>query len=181
MQGLFWRSEKMKRGNAIPVLILLISAVGCEQSKQAKETYKSDPPFWVSYKQNSALLANPVDTTGSFVQVEGCKEKKIKLVQVDCGDIGKGSRDFPCYMGCETIRIRADCEVKLGLQKETIINVISHRHWKAYFTENPIVDASGSWTEIEICVVAWKSKLYEKAPGTPAKIGELTITVKPRV
>ena len=181
MQGLFWRSEKMKRANAIPILILLMFLVGCGRSKQVKESYKSDAPLWVSYKQNSDLSVTPADTAGSFVQVEGCDEKKIKLVQVDCGDIGKGSGDFPCYKGCERIRIRANCEVKLGLKKETIVNVISHRHWKAYFTKDPIVDDSGNWNEIVICVEAWKAKLYEKAPGTPVKIGEIIITVKPRV
>jgi len=176
MQGLFWRSEKMKRGNAIPVLILLMLVVGCGQSKEVKESYKSDAPLWVSYKQDDDLRVNPAKQVGSFVHIEGCNEKKIKLIQVDCGDIGKGSGDFPCYKGCERIRIRANCEVKLGLQKEETGYVLNK--WKAYFTEEPFVDASSGWNEIEICVVAWKAKLYEKAP---VKIGELIITVKPRV
>jgi hypothetical protein len=181
MQGLFWRSEKMKRGNTIIVLILLIFVVGCGQSKQVKVTDKSDPPLWVSYKQNGDFRVNTVEEVGSFVHIEGCNEKKIELVQVDCGDIGKNTQgDWPCYKGCERIRIRANCEVKLGLKKEKNGYILNK--WEAYFDGNHIVTANSGWNEIEICVVAWKAKLYEKnTPGIPGKIGELIITVQPRV
>ena len=167
----------MKRANAIPILILLMFLVGCGRSKQVKETYKSDAPLWVSYKQYDDLRVNPAKEVGSFVQIEGCNEKKIKLVQVDCGDIGKNPQgDFPCYKGCDRIRIRANCEVKLGLKKEKTGYILNK--WQAYFTEDPVVDASCGWNEIEICVLAWKAKLFLKAP---VKIGQLIITVKPCV
>jgi hypothetical protein len=154
-------------------------AVGCGQSEQVKVTYKSDPPGGVLYKQNGDLYVIPVGIAGSFVQVEGCNERKIKLVQVECGDIGKGIGDFPCYKDCERIKIRANFEVKLGLKKEKIGDVI--KYWQAYFSRDAIVDASGNWNEIVICVEAWKAKLYENARGTQAKVGEVTISVKPSV
>ena len=116
---------------------------------------------------------------GFFVQVEKCNERKIKLVQVECADIGKGGGDWPCYKDCEKVKIRANFEVKLGLKKSKIGGVL--KDWSAYFSGSDTVDASGNWNEIEICVDAWKAEIYKNAPGKEIKVGEVTITVKPNV
>ncbi len=116
---------------------------------------------------------------GYYVQVEKCNERKIKLVQVDCGDIGKGGGDWPCYFDCENVNIRANFEVKLGLKFSTIGSVIDKSD--KYFDGGDTVDASGNWNTIKVCVKAWKARLYKNAPGTEIKVGELTITVKPNV
>lgn len=116
---------------------------------------------------------------GYFVQVEKCHERKIKLVQVECADIGKGGGDWPCYKDCEKVKIRANFEVKLGLKKDKIGDVI--KDWSAYFNGADTVDASGNWNEVEVCVDAWKAQLFKNAPGTEIKVGEVTVTVKPNV
>jgi len=116
---------------------------------------------------------------GYFVQVEECNKRKIVLVQVECADIGKGGGDWPCYKDCEKLKIRANFEVKLGLKKAKVGDII--KDWSAYFNGSDTVDASGNWNEIEVCVDAWKAQLFKHAPGTEVKVGEVTVTVKPNV
>ncbi len=169
----------MKHRNAVLVLILLMFAVGCGQSKQVEVAYKSDSPGGILYKQNGDLCVIPVGHVGFSVQAEEGNTKKILLRQVDCGDIGKGGGDWPCYAGCVKVKIRANFDVKLGLKKRKTGDVINN--WKGYFSRSNIVDASGNWNEIQICVDAWKALLPKNAPGTQAKVGEVTVTVKPGV
>lgn len=45
----------MKHGNAIRILVLLVLAAGCEQARQVKVTYQSDPPGGILYKQNGQV------------------------------------------------------------------------------------------------------------------------------
>jgi hypothetical protein len=116
---------------------------------------------------------------GFFVQVYKCQDRKIKLVQVECGDIGKGGGDWPCYKDCEKVKVRANFEAKLGLSKSKEGGVLDQ--WSAYFNGTSTVDASGNWNEIEICVDAWKANLLKNTPGKEIKVGTVTLTVKPNV
>ena len=50
------RSEQMKRGNGVAVVLLLIFAAGCGQSKQVRVTYKSDPPGGILHKLNGEVI-----------------------------------------------------------------------------------------------------------------------------
>jgi hypothetical protein len=120
---------------------------------------------------------------GYFVQVEKCWERKIKLVQVECEDpvMGKAANDFPCYYDCEDVKIRANFEVKLGLSKARIGDVLDPDRWSAAFQGSDIVDASGGWNTITVCVKAWRARLYGHSPGTEVQVGTVTITVKPTV
>ena len=45
----------MRRGITEAILILLMFAAGCGQTKQVKVTYRSDPPGGTLYKQNGDL------------------------------------------------------------------------------------------------------------------------------
>jgi len=45
----------MRRGITKAILILLMFAAGCGQTKQVKVTYRSDPPGGTLYKQNGDL------------------------------------------------------------------------------------------------------------------------------
>ena len=121
---------------------------------------------------------------GYFVQVEKCYDRKIKLVQVDCADqrVALGSNDggnWPCYYDCEDVKIRANFEAKLGLKLDTVGATIDK--WEAWFDGSDIVDASGGWNTVTVCVKAWKAKLYGTTPGTEVHVGNVTITVKPNV
>ena len=132
----------------------------------------------VEYKA-LALCIIPVKMhVGYFVEVEECHKRKIKLVQVECADIGKGSGDWPCYLDCENVKIRANFAAKLGLSKSASSDVL--KDWSAYYKDGDTVDASGSWNTVTVCVKAWKARLYKNTPGTEIEVGTVTITIKPQ-
>jgi hypothetical protein len=121
---------------------------------------------------------------GMWVEVEKCDDKKIILEQVDCGDIGKGGGDFPCYLDCEKFRVRANFEVNLGanLVKNDLGNaVFDGGNWSAYYNSGEIVAGDGNYHEAEVCLKAWKVKLYKGTPGDEVTLGSLQITAKPNV
>ncbi|TKJ34297.1 MAG: hypothetical protein CEE38_18515 [Planctomycetes bacterium B3_Pla] len=129
------------------------------------------------------LCAIPVYMhVGYFVQVFECHKRKIKLQQVDCGDIGQGSGDWPCYLDCEDVKIRANFEVKLGLKKEKNAagdDIIDK--WDTYFDGGDVVAGDGDWHTVTVCVKAWKARLQKHSPGQEVQVGTLYVTVKPNV
>ena len=132
----------------------------------------------VEYKALDLCVIPVKMHVGYFVQVEKCSERKIKLVQVECADMEKGS-DWPCYQDCEDVKVRANFEAKLGLKLQNLTGVIDKK--AAYFKGGDIVDASGNWNTITVCVEAWKTQLWKQNPGSQIKVGDLVITVKPNV
>jgi hypothetical protein len=133
-------------------------------------------PF--EYKALDLCVIPVYMNVGYYVQLEKCHERKVKLVQVDCGDMEKGS-DWPCYQDCEDMKIRANFEAKIGAKLENKTGVIDKM--AAYFKGGDVVDASGDWNTITVCVEAWKTKLWEQAPGSQVKVADLHITVKPNI
>jgi hypothetical protein len=119
---------------------------------------------------------------GYFVQVFECTKREIKLKQVDCGDIGKGDADWPCYLDCDDVKIRANFEVKLGLKlaKNDVGDDVI-KDWDKYFDGGNVFPGDGDWHTATVCVKAWKAKLYNHTPGQKVKVGTLTVTVKPNV
>jgi len=114
---------------------------------------------------------------GYYVQVEKCNERKIKLQQVDCADIGKS--DWPCYYDCENVNIRANFEVKLGVDKEKIGSVIDS--WEASVTPD-VVGPSSGWSTVSVCVKAWDTELWNAGEvGKEIRVGTIKLTVKPNV
>ena len=127
-----------------------------------------------------ALCVVPVSmNVGFFVQVEDCDSKKIVLTQVDCSDIEKSAGDWPCYFDCETVRIRYNFEVKLGVKLKAESPVINQ--WEAYYDGSDIVSPSGNYETVTVCVKAWRAQLFLQAPGSQVRVGTLIITVKPNV
>jgi hypothetical protein len=116
---------------------------------------------------------------GMFVQVKDCKKKKIVLEQVDCGDIGKGAIDYPCYLGCVDFDVRANFRTKLGFSLHKNGDVIDE--WSAYYDGDDTVPGDGDWHGVKLCVKAWKTRIYKAAPGDEVSVGSVEITVKPDV
>ncbi len=135
-------------------------------------------PYTVSYKELTICNIPIKMHVGNYVQVEECTNKKIILVQEDCGDIGKGGKDYPCYLGCVKFKVRANFEVKMGasLHKNDsgIIN-----EWSAYYDGDSVIPNDGSYHEVRLCVKAWKAKLYKHAAGDEVSVGSVDVTVKP--
>jgi hypothetical protein len=117
---------------------------------------------------------------GMYVEVQDCTDKKIILKQVDCGDIGKGGGDFPCYDDCEKFSVRANFDVKLGTRLvKGDAGVIDG--WDTYWKTDNVIPGDGNNHEVEVCVKAWKAQLWKGPVGSEVTVGTLYITAKPDV
>jgi hypothetical protein len=149
--------------------------LGVGQIKVNNEKFTLGWPF--EYKALD-LCAIPVYmNVGYFVQVHECHKRKIKLVQVDCADIGQG--DWPCYKDCEDVKVRANFEAKMGTRLEKTGSAIEK--WKAYIQGDDLVPGDGAWHTVTVCVEAWKTQLYKMTPGSEVRVGTVFLTVKPNV
>jgi len=131
------------------------------------------------YEYKALVVCNiPIKMhVGMYVQVKDCKKKKIVLQQVDCGDIGKGSGDYPCYLGCVSFDVRANFEVKMGSKLNKSGDTI--KDWAAYYDGGDVVPGDGDYHTMKVCVKAWKTQIYKAAPGDEVSVGSIDITVKP--
>jgi hypothetical protein len=171
---------------AIAVVALLATSVNAALSEHyfpigndhAVKVDGSETVRWPYEYKALTVCTIPIQMkVGMFVQVKDCKKKKIVLQQVDCGDIGKGAGDYPCYLGCVSFDVRANFEVKLGTKLEKEGDVIAS--WSAYYDGGDVVPGDGDYHEVKACVKAWDTAIYKAAPGDSVDVGKLHITVKP--
>jgi hypothetical protein len=136
-------------------------------------------PYEIKY-QALTICNIPIKMhVGMYVQVKDCKKKKIVLQQVDCGDIGKGSDDFPCYLGCVEFDVRANFDVKMGHKLIKDGDVV--KSWEAYYDGGDVVPGDGDYHTLKLCVKAWDTQIWKAAPGDEVSVGSVDITVKPNV
>jgi hypothetical protein len=126
---------------------------------------------------------------GMFIEIEDCAKKKIVMEQVNC----TGTRAFPCYKGCVSIKVRANFEAKLSLKLYKVGSVISSTtvwftttdNWTAYFTDGSttaatwIVSGDGNWNNVDICVEAWDANIYGATPNEQVQVGEVAVLAIP--
>jgi hypothetical protein len=168
---------KMVKKTLLAVALVAFLATVVQAADPSIKEDDSWPGHWVWDTQDICTMPIYMDV-GMFVQVEKCNERKIELKQVDCGSIGKGGGDYPCYKDCDVVKVRANFEVKLGtsLTKSTGSPIDS---WSAYYEGGDVVAGDGAYHGMTVCVSAWKTKIWNAAPGDKVPVGDLTITVKP--
>ncbi len=156
-------------------------------SHAVKVDGKWDPenPWWnrwplsISYSPLRVCTIPIKMNIGMYVQVLDCKKKKLVLDQVDCGDIGKGAGDFPCYYGEVSFDVIANFEVKMGQELEKVGDVIDQ--WSCSYIGGDVVPGDGNPHPMKVSVSAWKARIYKHAAGDEVDVGKLHITVKPNV
>lgn len=145
--------------------------------------------FWpYDYVSVPICLIPVVIDVGYFVQLKDCPDYKIKLTQVPCASIGKGSGDFPCYDGCVDIKVRSNFLVKLGanIKNKASFWGDGSAYWASPgegITPDEVPAGPGpsdGWHVRKPCVKAWVVKIWE-APGPADEVtfAHLEITVKP--
>ena len=192
------REMKMVKRTLIAIAVVALLATSLQAALGPEPHYGTR----VQDGQHTGIKVNPEDMTigwpfeyvaldlctipvkmeiGYYVEVHKCNELQIKLVQVDCADLVKHANEtWPCYQDCTDVTIRSNFEVKLGLNKAKIGNVLDA--WDAYIKGDVATVGPGEDT-ITICVEAWKARLFESdaAAGSVVNVGTVTITVKPAV
>ena len=126
-----------------------------------------------------------------YVQIKNCGDLEMKLEQVDCEDIGKGGRDFPCYgergegnnpdgPACVIIEVRANFPAilsaslnKSGGDEDML------KDFNLYW-ENGVntIQGTGDWEEFKLYLEAWDVEIWKFTVGA-VKVGEITIGVSP--
>lgn len=144
--------------------------------------FDGDWPSHLVYEEVEICTIPIKIDVGYYAEIVDCSKKTITLEQVSCGDIGKGSSDFPCYSGCVDLDIKTNFEAKLGTVLTKDGNVIStskgQDRWVAYFSDDIIAKGGESTT---LCVDAWQADIFYADPDTKPVIGEVAITIKPNL
>ena len=167
---------------ALAVVALLVTIAPAQTpnpNEQPSATVKRDGDWPWTYKAIDLCVMPIYMDVGHFVQLEKCGDREVILKQVVCSTIGKGSDDFPCYEGCEEIKVRANFPAILGANISKVGPILDgvDKYWVG---DNFQLTGSGAWEPRTICVKAWKAKLWEAgSPNNKTHVGNLTITVKP--
>jgi hypothetical protein len=136
-------------------------------------------PYEISYEALTVCNIPIKMDVGMYVKVIDCGKKKIILQQVDCGDIGKDAKLYPCYRGCVEFDVVANFEVKLGAKLNKTSDLI--KNWEAYYDGDDVVPGDGSPKKIKLCVKAWEAQLQNHAAGDAVDVGSVDVTVKPNL
>ena len=142
-----------------------------------KETVDFRWPYTVSYKELKICNIPIKMSVGMYVQVLDCKNLKIILGQVDCGDIGQGADKFPCYLGCVEFDVRANFDVAMGASLNKNGDTITD--WEAYYEGGSSVAGDGEYHKVKLCVKAWAPVIWKATPGDEVDVGSVDVTVKP--
>jgi len=144
-----------------------------------KETVDFRWPYTVSYKALTVCNIPIKMSVGMYVQVLDCKDEKIILTQVGCGDIGQGTDKFPCYLGCVTLDVRANFNVTMGASLVKEGDIITGDNWSAYYEGGDYVPGDGEYHAVKLCVKAWATQIWKAAVGDEVTVGSVNVTVKP--
>jgi hypothetical protein len=137
--------------------------------------------FWpYEYKELDICAMPLLMEIGMYVDVKDCKDREVILKQVDCAEIDKQAKNFPCYLGCEEITVRANFDVKLGTRiTETSDNVLDEK--EGFFDGSDVIVGDGSYHSATVCVRAWDTDIYNGSYGEEVQVGTLYVTAKPDV
>ena len=159
-----------------------------EQTKEVeKETEETNKKADEVEKKTENTWYEPVDLckfpltmeVGHFVQLKGCHKRKLKLVQVDCKSIGRGSGDFPCYSGTEVFEVRANFPAIFDASISDASPILEET--KVYFKNgiNQIKGSTGRWEKLTVCIDTWKTKIWKATSPDETHVGEITLEVRP--
>jgi len=117
---------------------------------------------------------------GHYVQLCDAGKIQIKLEQVSC----PSGRNFPCYKGCVTIKVRANYPAILSASLNKSggdVNILKEMNLYWEDGVNTIQGGTGDWEELKLYLDAWDVEMW-KSGGTvgTVKVGEFTINVKPK-
>ena len=159
---------------AVAVVALLATTVNA-----ATNPYKHDdqgwPGTWTWTADRIDLCLIPVYMdVGIYVQVKDCHKREILLKQVDCPD----GKEWPCYHDCEPVEVRSNFPVKLILTKKNPSSVIDK--WDAYFDGTNEVGPGGGWETVNVCVLTWKTKIWNNEPDDKLHVGDILLSVEPK-
>ncbi len=162
------------------IIALAVAALMVTTVQAGDPAIKRDGDWPWTYKAIDLCTFPVYMEVGHFVQLEECHKREIVLEQETCSDIGKGGGDFPCYRGCEEISVRANFPAIFGASLSKVGGILDKTSVYWLNDKNQISGSIGGWEKLTICIDAWKAQVWKAAEANKkAKVGELTINVKP--
>lgn len=170
---------------AIAVTALLAvtvqAAVETLEGECGKWAYKGHPYPWpVEYKKIEICRIPIWMEVGFWVEIDGCEDAEILLVQVDCEEVGRDADDWPCYYGCAKLAIRTNFVAEIDGDVSHSGFDMSHK--ERFNGEEPLkpFGGDGDWHDVEACVIAYNLKLWKETPaGVKEEIGYLKVRIRP--
>jgi hypothetical protein len=168
---------KMVKRMLIAIAVVALIATSLQAADMPTGVQKQDGAWPSTYLALPLCDIPVVIDIGMYVQLIDCADKKIKLVQVQCGNMD----DFPCYYDCEEFDVRANFNAVLGtelIHADPDNPVVGS--WSAAYDGANDVPGTGDPVTRKVCVSASKAAILTTAPGDEVVVGTLRITVKPQ-
>ncbi len=143
--------------------------------------YKGHPYPWpVEYLKVEICRIPVFWEIGYWVEIKGCDDAEIILVQEDCEDVGRDVDDWPCYKGCAEIAVRTNFDAEMDGDLKHSGHEMSNK--ERFNGEEPLdIPGDGDWHEVEACVIAYNLELWNESPGgVKEEIGYLKVRIKPQ-
>ena len=159
--------------NSYRVVLIGLAVLGVVYASKGPEKMTKD----VKYDPVEIVTFPVFMKVGPYVQLRDAGKIQIKLEQVEC----TSGRDFPCYEGCVTIKVRANFPAILSasLNKsggdEDMLKEMN-LYWEDGV--NTIQGDTGDWEEFKLYLEAWDVEIWKFTVGT-VEVGEITIDVRP--
>ncbi len=162
--------------NAYRVMLIGLAVLGVVYASTGPEKKTKD----VKYDPVEIGTFPVLMKVGHYVQLSDAGKIQIKLEQVNC----PSGRDFPCYEGCVTIKVRANFPAILSASLNKSGGDVDMLEEMNLYWENgvnTIQGGTGGWEELKLYLEAWNVEIW-KFGGTvgTVKVGEITINVKPK-
>ena len=164
--------------NAYKVILIGLAVVGVVYAVTKPEEMNKE----VKYEYEPVEIGTfPVFMeVGHYIKLLDARNIQIKLEQVEC----TSGRDFPCYKGCATIKVRANYPAILSASlNKSGGDVDILKEMNLYWEDgvNTIKGDTGGWEELKLYIEAKNVEIWKSGGNVgTVKVGEFTIKVKPK-
>jgi hypothetical protein len=109
-----------------------------------------------------------------FIDITNQEGWEILLEQVECAALGRGAGDWPCFKGCNDLKIATNfnCTLLCGVNRKYLDGM-----WGTSVSPEDVDIPGGTAT---VCVKLWKGNLLSMPPGETMHVADVDIYVKPR-
>jgi hypothetical protein len=215
------RELKMVKKSLIAIALMsMLASTSFAGDLASKEGYWKFDDFWpievvVNYEVLELCQIPIFIDVGMYIELENCGKLgkgdvpilKIILEQISCANLdSETTSEFPCYRGCQDIRVRSNFEAILGLKlyKKDLGGGTyfigntggwgARDKWNAFFDDVDTVGVEtldewtvpgdGNWEKVKVCVEAWDVNIFYGDPESKPtdevnRVGEVAITVVP--
>jgi len=182
---------------AITVVAFLAVTVQAGDPAYYDGTYKGHPwPWPLEWKEVTVCTIPVYMEVGYWIEIKDCQDLEIILKQVECSELKSGEAgpgDWPCYEGCEKVKVRSNFEANLDLDFE------DEKPFKGLINDNEVFwedllpgdldddiqvgPTGGDWVELTVCLNFWSVELWEVTvpdrAGEKSRLGVIEINVQP--